>query len=153
MPQPPLKFLPRGTGMVTDYGQMRAGVRRFHGFKHDPTLGPKLPLVDDKGVPTGAVGNHGAFVKQLGEVVTVPFEDQHRGEYIRAMRDGDLWPADEYTAQLAGVAFDKTFGGEHDDKAKLTQKAEIDAARGLAAQPLPPAPPAPPPPSVVLKGA
>ncbi len=154
MPQPPLKFLPKGTGMVQDYGQMRAGVRCFHGYKHDPTLGAKVPIFDDKGVPTGATGNRGAFVKQLGSesVVVVPFEDDHRGEYIRALRDGSLWPADEYTAQLAGLAFDKAFGGEHDDKAKAAQKAALDEARGVAAQPLPPAPPAPPTPSVVLKG-
>ncbi len=152
MPQPPLKFLPRGSGMVTDYTAMRSGIRRFHGYRHDATLGPKMPLVDAQGVPTGAVGNHGAFVKQLGDVITVPFEDQHRGEYIRAMRDGDLWPADEYTSSLCGVPFDKTFGGEHDEAAKARQKAAIDEQRGVAAQPLPPPPPAPPPPSVVLKG-
>lgn len=139
----PLRFLAKGAGMTPNYAAQAGGIRCFHGYKFDSTLGPKVAMRDEFGRSTAEVRNHGAFVKSLGEIVTVDFFDQHRGEYIRHLRDGDLWPADEYTAQLAGVAFDPKFGGEHDDAAKAAQDKELDAQRDVASQPLP-TPPAPP---------
>lgn len=145
MPQMKLRFLAKGTGMVPDYESQRAGVRRFHGYRHDPTLGPKYQVLDERGQATGMTANHGAFVKQLGEVVEVPFQSQHRAEYLRHLRDGDLWPADEFTASQCGVKFDPNFGDEHGASAKAAQDAALVEERGIAAQPLPQPAPAPAP--------
>jgi len=54
-----------------------------------------------------------------GHVVEVPtlsptsphFPEYHR-EYMRELAQGTLWPADEATAQAAGVPFDPSFGNE-----------------------------------------
>jgi hypothetical protein len=141
MPDLKLRFLARGTGMTPDYESQRAGVRRFHGYKHDPKLGPKYEVRDERGVPTGAIANHGAFVKQLGEVVEVPWHSPHKAEYLRHLRAGDLWAADEFTAQQAGVPFDPSFGGEHGDDWKAAQAAALAEERAIADKPLPqPAP-------------
>lgn len=118
--EPKLRVLPRGTArpgqwpsggppMVPHYEtQENARVRRFHGWKHNPTLGAEYAEVDDKGKPTGRKVKQGAFVGS-SEVIELPM----RGEYLRHLRDGDLWPADEATASICGVKFDPTFGGEH----------------------------------------
>lgn len=55
-----------------------AGVRRFIGWQFNPTIGD----VDEKGMPQGG------FVILEPELVPV------RAEYIQALKDGDLYPAD-----------------------------------------------------------
>lgn len=102
-----LRFLPRGTALVPHYEQQEAGRRRFHGWKHDPTQGPSY--LDPQ---TKQPRHHGAYVKQ-SDVIAVPLSSRYLAEYLRHLREGDLWPADEATAQRAGVRFDATFGGEH----------------------------------------
>lgn len=99
----PLRVLPRGTGRVPDYEAQESGIRKSVGWRHDRTLGPEF--VDPS---TNETRNHGGFVRH-SNIVTVP----HRVEYIRALREYSLWPADEETARAANVAFDATFGGEH----------------------------------------
>ncbi len=103
MPEEKLRVLPKGTALVPNYEHQEGGRRSFHGWKHDATMGPAF--VDENKVQH----HHGAWVKGVGEVLEVPM----RGEYIRHLRDGDLWPADVETARAAGVAFDPTFGAEH----------------------------------------
>jgi hypothetical protein len=105
MSEAKLRVLPRGKALVPNYEAQEGGVRRFHGWKHDASLGPSF--VDES---TKVMHHHGGFVKGVGEVVELPM----RGEYIRHLRDGDLWPADEPTARACGAKWDPTFGGEHD---------------------------------------
>lgn len=109
-----LRFLARGTALVPHYEAQEAGQRRFHGWKHDATQGPSY--IDPE---TKQSRNHGAFTKRVGieNVIAVPTTSRFRSEYVRHLREGDLWPADEFTAQQAGVPFDPSFGGEHDASA------------------------------------
>jgi hypothetical protein len=69
--------------MVTDYEALAAGVRRFVGRDFDPN-----------------VGNAGGWVEK-----SEPSEVPERAEYILALKAGDLLPANEETAKLAGSAF------------------------------------------------
>lgn len=110
LPAPPaLRVLPRGTAMVQDYGALvDAGDRRFHGWKFDTTQGPEFV---DKG--DGKTKRHGGFVRQTGAVVVIPPNSPYLTEYKRHLRDGDLWAADQATADAAGVPFEPQFGGEH----------------------------------------
>jgi hypothetical protein len=74
-----------GYAMVQDLEAMDAGVRRF--------IGRKLTEVEPGVwgfVPTGAV-------------VTVPY----RAEYVADIKDGCLEAADEETAMVAGVPWEK----------------------------------------------
>lgn len=144
MPDPSLKFLAKGTAMVPDYAAQASGIRCFHGYAFDKTIGPKVEIRDPiTGASSGQVGNHGGFVKQIGVVVEVKPGSLGFSECIRHLRDGDLWPGDEYTAALVGQKFDKDFGGEHSDAAKAAQDKSLAEQREVGAQPLPP-PPAPP---------
>lgn len=101
-----LRVLARGTAMVFDYERHESGVRRFVGRKHDPSLG--YAFKDDAGnlVKTGGwPPSHSPASPD-----SVPY----RAEYLQALKDGDLWPADKETADYCGVPFDPTFGGEYD---------------------------------------
>jgi hypothetical protein len=135
---PPLKFLARGTGMVPNYEALMGSgrLRAFHGWTHDATLGGANVDFDVRGVPMSSSGNQGAFVKQLGKVIEIPFASPYRGEYLRHLRDGDLWPVDVYTAQLAGIKHDPKFGGEHADDVKAAQAEELKALRDAAVKPV-----------------
>jgi hypothetical protein len=96
--------------MVPHYEtQEDSRVRRYHGCKIDGNIGPDVKELDDKGKETGRVLKQGAVVWHSDV-----FELPNRGEYLRHLRDKDLWPADEATASLAGVPFDPKYGGEHD---------------------------------------
>ena len=113
-----LRVLPRGTALVPDYEAFAhpAGIRRFHGWRHDPTLGDFVQeQVRTKWQPSGV--RQGGFVKQDDQVVEVPDSAEMRrhlrGDERKAEWNGDLWPADPETAALVGVPFDPTFGDEH----------------------------------------
>lgn len=83
-----LRLRARGTAMVTDYEAMDAGVKRFIGWKLNPSL-----------------GEAGGF--ESNDSIT---EKPARAEYLMALASGDLWPADKDTAEAASVDFDPTFG-------------------------------------------
>jgi hypothetical protein len=107
-----LRVLPRGTAMVMHYERTaRHGQpASYHGWKHDSLLGdeyvdPEFSTKDKK-----VVRRDGGFVKHAPEVIEVP----NSVEYRRALVDLSLWPADQATAQEAGVPFDPTFGGEEE---------------------------------------
>jgi hypothetical protein len=105
----PLRVLPRGTASVQDYGALLdTGTSRFLGWKWDGALGPGFVDPTD-----GQQKNHGGRVKQVDQVVVIAAESPHRTEYLKHLRDGDLWPADEATARAAGIMFEPDFGGEH----------------------------------------
>jgi hypothetical protein len=100
MPDPKtLSVRQRGTAMVPDY-EHQGSIRRFHGWKHDPKLG-----VEFKHPETGRQTMSGGFANH-DETIVVP----NTVEYRRHLRDKDLWPADQATAQEAGVPFDPNFG-------------------------------------------
>lgn len=110
-----LRFYARGYALVPDYHAQESGARRFHGWKHDPQQGPEFE--GEHRNPNGAVERrkerHGGFVRQTGEVHSIPSNSPFLGEYIRHLRDGDLWPADAETAAFVGRQFDPEFEGEH----------------------------------------
>jgi hypothetical protein len=130
--QQKLRFLAKGTAMVPHYEAQKAQVRRFHGWKHDATLGPQFKVKDDLGRETAMTAHHGGFVKQLGQITAVGLRSEFAGEYIRHLRDGDLWPADEFTARQAGIKYDPTYGAEHDEAAKARHADELKAAQAMA---------------------
>lgn len=80
-----LRVRPRGDALVQDHERLDAGVNAFVGRRFQEL--PDTP------------GQHG-FVP-TGEDATVPY----RAEYLKALQDGDLLPADEATAKVAGVKF------------------------------------------------
>jgi len=123
MPDDKIRVLPRGTARVQDYGAlMGSGMNRFHGWTLDSTLGK--PFTDPA---TRQPRRHAVYLKKLGveAAVEISVDDPYYGEYVRHLRDGDLWPADLETAQRANVKFDPTFGDEHGDKAKAEFKAAV----------------------------
>jgi len=99
-----LRFYARGTALVSNIDAMEQGTRRF--------VGRKFEAVKDQ-------PGRFAFVP-TGEPEEVPY----RHEYARACADGDLWPADQATADAVSkamscdVKFDAKFGGELPPKAK-----------------------------------
>ncbi|HEY2516951.1 MAG TPA: hypothetical protein VGI39_39035 [Polyangiaceae bacterium] len=59
---------------------------------------------------------------------TEPHELPVRPEYITHLKDGDLWPADKETADLAKVPFDPNFGGEVDEVKEFLKSRAADKA-------------------------
>lgn len=156
MDEPKLRVLPRGTARVPDYlalcgtpgnPPMRP-TNRFHGWTPNRTHGmpfedPNVRRSPDK--PPVFVGRHLIHVKKVGleHAVEIPLDDPYAGEYRLHLRNGDLWPADEFTAQECGVKFDPTFGGEHTAEEAEAQahelatlKAKHDAIAGVAPAPI-----------------
>lgn len=82
-----LKVLPVGDALVTDFQAMRHHLKRYIGRQHDPEH-----------------GENGGFVP-TGEAVDVPATGELGREYIAALKNGTLAPADEATAKIAGVEF------------------------------------------------
>jgi hypothetical protein len=72
-----------GPPMVQNYDRLEAGVNAF--------VGMKLLELEDK------PGQFGFVVQD--EIVELPY----RSEYVKALKDGDLLPADDETAKLAGL--------------------------------------------------
>lgn len=78
-----LKVRASGLSLVPDYEAADAGILRFVGRKHDPS-----------------VGVNGGWVPSE-EPVTVPF----RAEYVQEVKAGCLKAADVETAHLCGVTY------------------------------------------------
>ena len=85
-----LRFHARGDALVQNFEHLEAGIKSF--------LGRKFKEVEP--------GQYG-FVP-TGEVSEV----KYCAEYVKACKDGDLYPADEETAKACGVAFDSSFDVE-----------------------------------------
>lgn len=85
-----LRVRARGTALVQDIDALDANTKRFIGRAY-------------KEVEPGVWG----FVP-TGEDAVV----RAHTEYVRELKEGMLWPADEATAKRCGVKFDPTFGGE-----------------------------------------
>jgi hypothetical protein len=83
-----LRVRARGTSLVPNHEAEEAGTRRFIGRKYAEVSPGQWGFE-----PTNAVED-------------VP----NRPEYVKAVKDGDLWAADQATADACGVAFDGLFG-------------------------------------------
>lgn len=105
-----LRVLARGDRTVFDLERHEAGIRRYVGRKHDRTLGVVFTERDAGGTDN----QHRQGGWPASHKPAEPDELPYRAEYLFAIRDGDLWAADKETADICGVAFDPTFGGEYD---------------------------------------
>lgn len=76
-----MKVFANGSAMVSDLQALAAGARRYIGRSYDSGL--------------GLAGGWPALMK--------PQEVPAIAEYVQALKDGDLLPADEETAKLCGV--------------------------------------------------
>ena len=97
-----LRLRARGAVLCAHYQAHANGTRRFVGRRMDRTLGH-----DEVNPETGQTVKTGGW-PSTGEAEDVPY----CAEYVFAVRDGDVWAADEATAKICGVPFDPTFGGE-----------------------------------------
>ena len=92
---------------VVDVAAQERGLKRFVGWKHDPTLGVEFDhFVEqpDKTVKAEKRRSGGFVGTGVAEQVDVS-EPEHAKHYRDALRDGDLLPADQATATWAGVPF------------------------------------------------
>lgn len=112
-----LRVLARGSAKCTDLDQMEGGRLCYIGRKKDMTIGHEY-----RDQESGAMMRTSAF-----PAVTEPVEVSDRMEHVQYVQHGDLWPADEATAQRCGVKFDPSFGGELDvaPKARPSMHPEI----------------------------
>lgn len=98
-----LRFRARGTALCQHFERLEAGVRAFVGRKF-VTLDAAHPLREAAGLSPDEPTRFGW--RSTGEDEEVPYNP----EYIRACKEGALWPADEETAKACGVEFDPSFG-------------------------------------------
>jgi hypothetical protein len=118
-----LKLHARGTALCQDYEAMMQGVRRYIGWRHNPTLGQEFT---DRG--TGEKKMSGGWEK-TGELVEKTFASVVLAhQYIHEIKHGALWAGDEETARLAGVKFDPSFGGDAEFLAKQVEKHKMPEA-------------------------
>lgn len=72
--------------LVSDLEAYAVKVRRFVGWEHDGSLGPD-----------------GGFRAKVVPTTLHVTDNTHLAEYIRALKDGELLPADEATAKASGT--------------------------------------------------
>ncbi len=83
-----LRFRSRGEALVQNHARLEAGIKSFVGRKF---------LEVEPGV--------------FGFCPTNEAEEvAYCAEYVKACKDGDLYPADAETASACGVSFDPAFG-------------------------------------------
>lgn len=119
-----LKVLPKGEIKVPDYAALPR-TRRFHGWTVSSVAGE---AVTDSIV--GIANQHQEYIKG-DEVIALPASV----EYVRDLKAGLFWAADQATAQLAGIAFDGAFGGEFPKLA--TKPAPVTGSSTVVASPSP----------------
>jgi hypothetical protein len=107
-----LRFRARGEALVTHFERLDANIKSFVGRKF-VRLGGPIPGPDDRF----------AF-KPTGEVEEV----LDRAEYRKACSDGDLWAADQETADACGVRFDPSFGAPPPAAPALSHESATSAS-------------------------
>jgi hypothetical protein len=116
-----LRVRARDALLVQDHERLEAGVNAFVGHRF-------VPRAD-------APGQYG--FKPTGGIVELPY----RAEYVLALRHGDLLPADEETAKVAGTTL-----AAAEAAAPTPAPAPVAPVSALVVLPAPPAPtPAPAP--------
>lgn len=98
-----LRFRARGEALVQNFERLEAGVKSFVGRKY-------LEV---------SPGQWGFAPTNAAEEVAF------RAEYVKACKEGDLYPADAATASACGVSFDPTFGAP-----KAPEKSAAKAEKG-----------------------
>lgn len=130
-----LRVRARGTAKCIDRQAIEASPSR------NCFIGWKLIVVERRGDDPKRPGFSLDRVahEKIDQDITVPY-DSH---YIRDIVDGDLWPADEATAEACAdlalakgivVQFDPEFGGEYRDHAEQKAKDLAEAKAAIAAQ-------------------
>jgi hypothetical protein len=96
---------PQGGPMTPNYARQASGQRHYVGRKLDVTKGVKFNDIEIVRGPNGQAQHieverrHAVFVPHPDEVVfEYPLNGEHAAEYLKHLRDGDLIPADEFTA-------------------------------------------------------
>lgn len=133
MAEKTLRVLARGTASAPIHSAHARGMARFVGRVDDLTLGTPYVSVDETGIKTPGIMP--ARVCSPEPTSFVQSDDPSEfTEQILHLRQGDLWPADEATARMAGVAFDPLFGGEYVRGAdgKLVNVAHRDALAAMS---------------------
>lgn len=127
-----LRVLARGTASAPIHSAHARGMARFVGRFDDFELGTPFVAVDDNGIKTPSI----MPARVCSAVPTEFAQDADPTEFTEQLlhlRQGDLWPADEATARMAGVPFDPEFGGEYvKDGSALVNVAHRDALKALA---------------------
>ncbi len=128
-----LRVLARGTASAPIHSAHAQGMSRFVGRIDDFDLGTPYIAVDDNGLKTAAV-----MPARVCSPDPTSFDQavdaSEFTEQLRHLRQGDLWPFDEDTARMAGVAFDPSYGGEYaQDGGKLVNVAHRDALAAKSA--------------------
>jgi hypothetical protein len=85
-----LRFYAKGTAQVTDPHAQERNLRRCVGRRWQEVLPGRWAWV-----PTGE-----------------PQEIDYHPDLVKAVKDGDLWPADAETAKAIGVPYDDAFTGD-----------------------------------------
>lgn len=108
---PTIKVRARGNALVSDFKQLFNGVKKYVGWKHDPTLGVDVEIMNEQGQKQKV--RQGGFVR-LEEDVELDVSDPEIAlEYRKALAQKDLWPADEACAAFANAGgFAEKVGGE-----------------------------------------
>jgi hypothetical protein len=108
-----------GGPCVPDYGAHVAGQRRFVGRKLDTTRGVAfedseiVPGPNGKAQTVKTVRRHAVFIPHPDELVKEhPLNGPYAAEYLRHLRDGDLIPADQFTANEAAKLGPSPFNGK-----------------------------------------
>lgn len=127
-----LRVLARGTASAPIHSAHARGMSRFVGRVDDLELGTPFVAVDENGIKTPGI----MPARVCSPVPTEFSQDADYSEFTEQLlhlRQGDLWPADEATARMAGVPFDPMFGGEYvKDGAGLVNVAHRAALKALA---------------------
>jgi len=139
-----LRVLARGTASAPIHSAHARGMSRFVGRFDDYDLGTPFVATDERGIKTSGI----MPARVCSAEPTTFAQSADRSEFTEQLlhlRQGALWPFDEATARMAGVAFDPNYGGEYvkgaDGKlvnvahrdALAARKAEADAANAAAA--------------------
>jgi hypothetical protein len=93
-----LKVKAVGDSPVQNYQAMQEGLRRYIGRVYDASL----LKYDEESEEVGKVSHKGGWIL-LDEVVEVPNTTEYRHE----VKEGNLVAADEQTAMICGVKFNK----------------------------------------------
>lgn len=89
-----LRFRARGSALVQNHERLEAGIKSFIGRKFEEVHAAQ----------NGEPAVFGFVPTNKDEEVVFNYE------YVKACKDGELWPADEATAAACGVPFDPSFG-------------------------------------------
>jgi hypothetical protein len=126
-----IRVLARGDILALDVAFCRAsgGKLRF--------IGRKLHIADTREeLPVGAVARDRDPVdpgdkyycegwERRAEPSLVPCIGEFGNYYLQQLREEALWPADQATAQLAGVTFDPNFGGDYPSSSKASKASKV----------------------------